>query len=84
MPNPFDDQTAPFLVLINQEGQYSIWPAFREPPAGWTAIGPKGGRQLCLGWIEDNWMDMRPKSLWRPVQQALRAEGAEEPPAAGP
>jgi MbtH protein len=71
MPNPFDDQTATFLVLINEEGQYSLWPAFREPPAGWIAAGPTGGRQLCLDWIAENWTDMRPKSLRRPASESI-------------
>lgn len=63
--NPFEDETATFLVLTNDEGQYSIWPAFREKPQGWTAVGPTGGRQLCLDWIEANWTDMRPNALSR-------------------
>ena len=63
MANPFDADTAEFLVLVNDEGQYSLWPAFREPPAGWLRAGVSGARQTCLDWIEANWTDMRPKSL---------------------
>lgn len=63
MTNPFDDENGVFQVVVNAEGQYSIWPDFREIPAGWTAVGPTGGRQTCLDWIEINWTDMRPKSL---------------------
>jgi uncharacterized protein YbdZ (MbtH family) len=63
MTNPFEDQDGEYLVLVNDEGQHSLWPGFREIPAGWTAIGPKGKRQECLDWIEANWSDMRPKSL---------------------
>jgi MbtH protein len=51
------------VVLVNAEGQYSLWPAFREPPTGWSAVGPSGARQTCLDWIEAHWTDMRPKSL---------------------
>jgi uncharacterized protein YbdZ (MbtH family) len=51
------------VVLLNAEGQYSIWSAFREPPQGWRAVGPTGKRQSCLDWIEVHWTDMRPKSL---------------------
>jgi MbtH protein len=50
----------PFCVLINALGQYSLWPAFRGPPAGWTLTGPHGGRQACLEWIETHWTDIRP------------------------
>ena len=63
MTNPFEDNDAEYFVLINDEGQHSLWPAFREIPNGWTAIGPQGKRQVCLDWIEANWTDMRPKSL---------------------
>jgi MbtH protein len=63
MASPFEDATGTFLVLVNAEGQYSIWPGFREVPAGWSAVGPTGDRQTCLDWIEAHWTDMRPKSL---------------------
>jgi MbtH protein len=63
MDNPFDDADAAFLVLVNQEGQYSLWPAFRAAPEGWRAVGPRGARQDCLDWIEAHWTDMRPASL---------------------
>jgi uncharacterized protein YbdZ (MbtH family) len=63
MANPFDDPTSEYKVLVNHEGQYSLWPAFREPPQGWTVVGPAGERQRCLDWIETHWTDMRPRSL---------------------
>ena len=63
MANPFEADTGEFLVLVNGELQYSLWPAFRDVPAGWTATGIAGARQVCLAWIEANWTDMRPKSL---------------------
>lgn len=61
--NPFDDDTLDFLVLVNAEAQYSLWPAFRDIPAGWRAVGPRGDRKTCLAYIEETWTDMRPKSL---------------------
>ena len=63
MANPFEDDTAEYLVLVNEEKQYSLWPAFKEVPLGWTAVGPRGKRRECLNWIDENWTDMRPKSL---------------------
>jgi len=63
MTNPFDDEEGEFFALINDEGQYSLWPTFKDIPAGWTAVGPRGKRQECLDYIETNWTDMRPKSL---------------------
>lgn len=50
-------------VVVNHEEQYSIWPAGREPPAGWTRIGRKGRKAECLALIEEIWTDMRPLSL---------------------
>ena len=63
MANPFENEDGEYLVLVNHEEQYSLWPAFREIPAGWSAVGPRGKRQECLDWIEATWTDMRPKSL---------------------
>ncbi len=63
MTNPFDDPDGEYLVVTNNEGQHSLWPAFRDIPVGWTAVGPQGKRQICLDWIEANWTDMRPRSL---------------------
>ncbi|WAX80936.1 MbtH family protein [Streptomyces sp. KMM 9044] len=63
MTNPFDDPDATYLVLVNHEAQYSLWPAFAEVPAGWTVAHEQDTRQVCLDYIEANWTDMRPKSL---------------------
>jgi MbtH protein len=62
MANPFEGDAGDYLVLVNAEGQYSLWPAFREPPGGWTPVGPRGARPLCLEWIETHWTDMRPRA----------------------
>ncbi len=63
MANPFDDVDGAFLVLINDEEQYSLWPSFALVPQGWTVkLGPDK-RDACLQYIEQNWIDMRPKSL---------------------
>jgi uncharacterized protein YbdZ (MbtH family) len=72
MTNPFEDENGDYLVLVNDEGQYSLWPAFREVPSGWTAVGPSGKRADCLDWIEKTWTDMRPKSLIREMDSASR------------
>ncbi|GAB7066956.1 MbtH family protein [Mycobacterium hodleri] len=64
--NPFDDETASFYVLVNGEEQHSLWPTFKQVPGGWTIVfGAEGGssRQECLDYVDENWTDMRPKSL---------------------
>ncbi|MTE19554.1 MbtH family NRPS accessory protein [Streptomyces sp. TRM43335] len=63
MTNPFDDHDASFLVLVNDEGQYSLWPEFADVPAGWTRDFGPDSRAACLEHVETVWTDMRPKSL---------------------
>ena len=57
------EDTTIYQVVINHEDQYSIWPAHREPPAGWRKEGTQGLKQECLAHIEQVWTDMRPRSL---------------------
>jgi len=59
----FDDPDQRFLVVINHEEQYSIWPTEREIPLGWSAVGFAGTKVECLDHISQVWTDMRPKSL---------------------
>lgn len=63
MTNPFEDPDAAYLVLVNDEGQHSLWPSFADVPAGWTVALAETDRQACLDHINENWTDMRPKSL---------------------
>lgn len=69
MTNPFEDPDGTYLVLINDEGQYSLWPSFVEVPDGWTVVVQETDRQTCLDHIEKNWTDMRPKSLVRAMEE---------------
>lgn len=57
-----DDQDT-YLVVLNDEEQYSIWWADRDLPAGWRAEGTRGTREECLARIDEVWTDMRPLSL---------------------
>ena len=52
-------------VVINDEEQYSIWPAGRELPPGWGLEGFTGTEDDCLAYIDETWTDMRPASLRR-------------------
>jgi MbtH protein len=61
--NPFDDPDAMFLVLVNDEGQHSLWPEFAAVPDGWQVAHGKDTRAACVEYVEKNWTDMRPKSL---------------------
>ncbi|MEV6969329.1 MbtH family protein [Hamadaea sp. NPDC051192] len=63
MTNPFDDPEGTFLVLVNDEGQHSLWPAFADVPAGWTTVLPASPRDAALAYVEKHWTDLRPRSL---------------------
>lgn len=52
-----------YKVVINQEEQYSIWPADRENAQGWRDACKQGQKQECLDYINEAWKDMRPLSL---------------------
>ena len=76
--NPFEDEDAMYFVLINDEGQHSLWPVFADVPDGWEVNFGEAGRQECLDFIEKNWTDMRPNSLIRAMEAdaAARQNGA--------
>jgi MbtH protein len=61
--NPFDDADGRFLVLVNDEGQHSLWPSFADVPGGWTIAFEEITREACLEYVEANWTDLRPRSL---------------------
>ncbi|MET9921968.1 MbtH family protein [Streptomyces sp. NPDC006435] len=63
MSNPFEDSDGSFYVLVNEENQHSLWPAFAAVPAGWRVEFGDDSRQACIDFVEANWTDMRPKSL---------------------
>ncbi len=56
-------ETTTYKVVANHEDQYSIWPLERENPTGWRDVGKSGTREECLAYIEEVWVDMRPRSL---------------------
>ena len=61
--NRFDDDNATFVVLVNDEDQHSLWPTFADTPAGWRVAFGEASRADCLQYVEENWSDIRPKSL---------------------
>jgi len=65
-----DDGTQAYLVVLNDEEQYSIWPAGRDMPPGWRAGGFSGPEADCLAHIAEVWIDMRPLSLRRAMEDA--------------
>jgi MbtH protein len=69
--NPFDDDNGTFLVLVNDEEQHSLWPDFRDVPEGWRVVFGPAGRADSLAYVDENWTDIRPRSL----REAMAADG---------
>ncbi|MDH6124892.1 MbtH family NRPS accessory protein [Kitasatospora sp. GP82] len=63
MTNPFDAEDAAFSVLVNAEGQFSLWPVAVEVPAGWTVAHGPADRSASLGYVNEHWTDLRPSSF---------------------
>ncbi|MCL7382556.1 MbtH family NRPS accessory protein [Streptomyces sp. 35G-GA-8] len=68
--NPFDDPDGKYLVLINEEGQHSLWPEFAEVPQGWSVALPAADRPSAVAYVNTHWTDMRPRSLARAMGEA--------------
>jgi MbtH protein len=58
-----------YKVVVNHEEQYSIWPADRENPLGWSDAGKSGTKTECLAFIKEVWTDMRPLSVRRLMEE---------------
>lgn len=72
----FDREDEVFIVLVNHEEQYSIWPRWKGIPGGWSVVdGVEGDKRTVLAYIESAWTDMRPLSLrkWMDEESARTA-----------
>lgn len=63
MSNSSNQSETMHEVVVNQEGQYAIWPVNKAVPDGWSKAGRQGTKESCLGFIGEVWTDMRPISL---------------------
>ncbi|MCY1401746.1 MbtH-like protein [compost metagenome] len=52
-----EDDNVQCVVVVNAHKQYSIWPAERDIPSGWSAAGFEGSRTECLNHIAEIWPD---------------------------
>jgi MbtH protein len=66
-----------YRVVVNDEEQYSIWPADRQKPPGWNDAGKSGTKAECLAYIQEVWTDMRPLSLRKKIEEAARQSGGQ-------
>jgi len=75
----FDDENDDkvlYNVVVNDEEQYSIWPADRQIPPGWREVGKNGPKQECLQYIATVWTDMRPLSLRKRMEQLAQRQNS--------
>ena len=47
------EDNATYRVVVNPEGQYSIWPADRENALGWSDAGRSGTKEECNAFIRE-------------------------------
>ncbi|WP_031077035.1 MbtH family protein [Streptomyces sp. NRRL S-118] len=61
--NPFEDEDGLYLVLVNDEGQHSLWPDGIDVPAGWTVALGASPRRDAVAYVETHWTDLRPAGV---------------------
>ncbi len=72
MTDPANHTDALFDVVLNEEEQYSVWPAAKAVPAGWRKAGKQASKEACLEFIKEVWTDMRPLSLRTSMDAAVQ------------
>jgi MbtH protein len=68
-----EDDTHVYVVLRNDEEQYSLWREEIPVPDGWTATGFRGTQTECVAHVDEVWTDIRPKS----AREAIDRKWAE-------
>ena len=68
-----------YKVVINHEEQYSILPDDNEIPRGWKPVSKTGTKAECLDYIKEVWVDMRPLSLRKKMEELAMNQSAPAP-----
>jgi len=68
MAHEDEEDSTTYRVVVNDEEQYSIFPADRDNPPGWRDGGKTGTKAECLAHIAEVWTDMRPLSVRRRME----------------
>jgi MbtH protein len=60
-----DDEEVPqiYIVLVNEEEQYSLWLSHKDIPTGWTNVGFSGTKGECMEYVDKIWTDITPLSV---------------------
>jgi uncharacterized protein YbdZ (MbtH family) len=72
LPDPDQEDTTVYKVVVNHEEQYSIWPDYKEIPLGWKNAGKSGLKPECMAYIKEVWTDMRPLSLRKKMEEMAK------------
>ncbi|NUS45757.1 MAG: amino acid adenylation domain-containing protein [Mycobacteriaceae bacterium] len=51
---------ARYSVLVNVDGQYSLWPDYAKVPEGWRVVFGPEDAQRCFRYIEARWTQLSP------------------------
>jgi uncharacterized protein YbdZ (MbtH family) len=70
--DPEKEDNTIYKVVVNHEEQYSIWPAYKTNPPGWRDAGKTGLKAECLAYIKEVWIDMRPLSLRKKMEELAK------------
>lgn len=74
MSNDDHDTGAHYMVLVNDEEQYSLWHTSKALPNGWRDVGVYGSKEDCLAHVERVWTDITPLSV-RKRLESMRSGG---------
>jgi MbtH protein len=66
-----EEDTRVYIVLINAEEQYSLWPKEKKIPPGWQSVDKEGSKSDCMSYVDTVWTDMRPLSLRKKMDANL-------------
>jgi MbtH protein len=69
-----DDKTV-YLVLVNEEEQYCLWPKTNSVPNGWKSV-KEGTRAECGAYVNEVWTDMRPLSLRKHMEEVAKRQAS--------
>ena len=63
MTNPFENADSPYVIVVNDVNQHSLWPQHLTVPAGWAVTYGPAARQDCLDYVDMNWTDLTPERI---------------------
>jgi uncharacterized protein YbdZ (MbtH family) len=78
--DPDKEDNTIYRVVVNHEEQYSVWPEYKDIPAGWRDINVIGPKADCLAHIKEVWTDMRPLSLRKKMEELAKNPPPSPPP----